>query len=89
VVKMPKFMLIFRGGAPEVPDLSPTEMPQHLNNRGPLFSARVIGRDEVIAIGKPGEQGLEHPRRRRKSMQQEKRGRVFWTGLSIATGRCE
>ena len=27
---MAKYMLIFRGGAPEIPDLSPTEMQAHL-----------------------------------------------------------
>lgn len=27
---MPKYMFIFRGGAPEMPDLSPTEMQAHL-----------------------------------------------------------
>ena len=27
---MPKYMFIFRGGAPEIPDLSPTEMETHL-----------------------------------------------------------
>jgi hypothetical protein len=27
---MPKYMLIFRGGAPEIPDLSATEMGTHL-----------------------------------------------------------
>jgi hypothetical protein len=27
---MPKFMFIFRGGAQEYPDLSPTEMQEHL-----------------------------------------------------------
>lgn len=28
---MPKFMFIFRGGAPEFPDLSPSEIQAHLN----------------------------------------------------------
>jgi hypothetical protein len=27
---MPNYMFIFRGGAPEIPDLSPTEMATHL-----------------------------------------------------------
>ena len=27
-----------------------------------VSEARVIGRDQVIAIGKPGEERLEHPR---------------------------
>jgi hypothetical protein len=30
-VNVPKFMFIFRGGAQENPDLSPTEMQEHLN----------------------------------------------------------
>ena len=48
--------------------------------------ARVIGRDQVIAIGKPGEERLEHPRRRGKSVQQEKRRRVFRAGLPVKDG---
>src|SRR5205814_4552054 len=34
----------------------------------------------------PGEERLEHSRRRRESVQQEKRRRVFRTGLSIKDG---
>jgi len=30
VKTMPKYMFIFRGGAPEIPNLSPTEMEAHL-----------------------------------------------------------
>src|SRR6266702_1154311 len=51
-----------------------------------VSEARVIGRDKVIAIGKPGEERLEHPRRRGKSVQQEKRRRVFRAGLSVKDG---
>ena len=51
-----------------------------------MSEARVIGRDKVIAIGKPGEERLEHPRRRGKSVQQEKRRRVFRAGLSVKDG---
>jgi hypothetical protein len=38
-----------------------------------------MGRDKVIAIPKPGEEGLEHPRGRGESVQQEKRRHVFGT----------
>jgi hypothetical protein len=51
-----------------------------------VSEARVIGRDKVIAIGKPGEERLEHPRRRGKSVQQEKRRRVFGAALSVKDG---
>ena len=51
-----------------------------------VSEARVIGRDKVIAIGKPGEERLEHPRGRGKSVQQEKRRRVFRAGLSVKDG---
>jgi hypothetical protein len=47
---------------------------------------RIIRRDEVIAVGKQGEQGLEHPRRRGKAVQQEQGGRVFRAGLSVKDG---
>ena len=47
---------------------------------------RVIGRDQVIAIGEPGEERLEHSRRRRQSVQQEKRRRVFRAGLPVKGG---
>src|SRR5580704_1357080 len=43
----------------------------------------IIGRDKVIVIGKLGEERLEHPRGRRESMQQEKRGRIYRPGLSV------
>src|SRR5439155_12236370 len=45
--------------------------------------ARVIRRDEVITIGKPGEQRLEHPRRRWQSVQKENRRRILRASLSI------
>src|SRR5258708_23980931 len=35
----------------------------------------------ILAIGKLGEEPLEHPRGRRESVQQEKRWRVFRPGL--------
>src|SRR5437868_8035510 len=45
--------------------------------------ARVIRRDKMILIRKPGEEWLEHSRRRRKSVQQEKDRRLFRSGFSI------
>ena len=51
-----------------------------------VSEARVIGRDQVIAIGKPREERLEHPRGRGKSVQQQKRRRVFRAGLSVKDG---
>jgi hypothetical protein len=48
-----------------------------------VSETRIIGRDKVVATGKPGEERREHPRGRRKSVQQEKRRRVFLTGLSV------
>src|SRR6266853_4482257 len=51
-----------------------------------LPEARVIWRDKVILIRKPGEERLEHSRRRRKSVQQEKDRRLFRSGFSIKDG---
>src|ERR1700722_14900714 len=51
-----------------------------------MSEARVIRRDQVITIGKPGQEWLEHPRRRWKSVQQEERRRVFRAGLSVEDG---
>src|SRR5437899_12745158 len=51
-----------------------------------MSEARIIWCDEVILIRKPGEERLEHSRRRRKSVQQEKRRRVFRSGFSIKDG---
>ncbi len=48
-----------------------------------VSEAKVIGRDKVIAIGKPGEEGFEHSRWRGKPVQQKKRRRVFRAGLSV------
>src|SRR5882724_13212582 len=48
-----------------------------------VSEARIIGRDKVKAIGKPGEERLEHPRRRRKSVEQEYRWPGFWPGFSV------
>ena len=45
--------------------------------------ARIIGRHQVIAIGKPCEERLEHPRRRWQSVQQQNRRRIFRPGLSV------
>ena len=52
-----------------------------------MSKARIIRSDHVIAIGKPGEERLEHPRGRGKSVQQQKRGRVFRPGLSVEDGK--
>src|SRR5882762_892186 len=51
-----------------------------------VSEAGIIRRDKVIAIGKLGEETLKHPRGRRESVQQEKRWRVFRTGLSVKDG---
>src|SRR5207237_6375580 len=51
-----------------------------------VAEAGIIGRDHVITIGQPGEKRLKHSRRRRKSVQQEKRRRVFRSGLSVRDG---
>src|SRR5580704_16918007 len=40
----------------------------------------------MIAIGKTGEERLEHARGRREPVQQQKRRRVFRTGLSVKDG---
>src|SRR5436305_13230779 len=47
-----------------------------------LSKARIIRRDKTIAIGEPGQEWLEHSRRRREAVPREKRCRVFCTGLS-------
>src|SRR5207247_6555656 len=51
-----------------------------------VSKARVIGRNQVTAIGKSGEERLEHSRRRGKSVEQENRRRLFRAGLSIKDG---
>src|SRR5580693_6849476 len=48
-----------------------------------VSEARVIGSDEVIAIGKPGEEWLEHARRRGQSVEQENWGRIYSASLSV------
>ena len=48
-----------------------------------VSEARVVRRDEMIPIGQPREERLELPRRSWKTMQQEKRRRVFRAGLSV------
>ena len=51
-----------------------------------VSEARVIGRDKMIAIRKAGEERLEHPRRRRESVQEENRRRIFRAGLPVEDG---
>src|SRR5580692_8942900 len=51
-----------------------------------VSEAWVIGSDQVIAIGKPREKRLEHPRRRGQSVEQENRWRVLGARLSIKDG---
>src|SRR5262249_30078418 len=48
-----------------------------------MSEARVVGRDKMITIGKPGEERLEHPRGGGDSVQQEKRRGGFRTGPSL------
>src|SRR5262249_36878029 len=48
-----------------------------------MSEARVIGRDKVITIGKPGEERLEHPRCRGKFVRENKRWGAFRAGLSV------
>ena len=51
-----------------------------------VSEAGIIRRDKVVAIGKLGEERLEHPCGRRKSVQQKKCRRVFRTGFSVKDG---
>src|SRR3982074_2973095 len=51
-----------------------------------VAKARIVGCYEVIAIRKSREQGLEHPGRGRKPVQQQKSWRVFRPGLSVKDG---
>jgi hypothetical protein len=51
-----------------------------------VAEAGVIGRDEVVAIEKAGEQRLEHSRGRGESVQEEKRWRIFRAGFSVEDG---
>ena len=48
-----------------------------------VSEAWVIGRDKVIAIGKTGEERLEHSRRGGQTVQQEERRGIFRTCLAI------
>ena len=48
-----------------------------------VTEARVIGRDKMIAIGKTGEERLEHSRGGRQTVQQENRRGVFRTRLPV------
>ena len=45
--------------------------------------ARIVGSDHVKLTGQPREQRLEHARRRRKSVKQQKGRRVFRPGLAV------
>jgi hypothetical protein len=51
-----------------------------------VSEAWVVGRDEVITIGQPGEQRLEHSRRRGQTVEQENGRRIFRAGLSVENG---
>src|SRR5450755_4764068 len=51
-----------------------------------VSKAGVVGRDKVVAIGKPRKQRLIHSRRRWESMKQENRGGIFRPRLSIEDG---
>ncbi len=51
-----------------------------------VAEAGIIGRDEVIAIGKAGEKRLEHSRGRGESVEEEKRWRIFRAGFSVEDG---
>ena len=51
-----------------------------------VAEAWVIGRYQVIAVRKPGEEWLEYSRRRGQAVEQEKRWRVFRPGLSLNDG---
>src|SRR5260370_41148777 len=48
-----------------------------------VAEAGIIRSDKVVVIGKLGEERIEHPRGRRKSVQQKKCRRVFRTGFSV------
>src|SRR6478672_5585029 len=52
-----------------------------------VSEAGIIRRDKVVAIGKLGEERIEHPRGRRKPVQQKKRRRVFRAGFSVKYGK--
>ena len=48
-----------------------------------MAEAGVIGRDKAIAIGKSGEERLEHAGGRGKAVEEEKRRGIFRTGFSV------
>src|SRR5271155_3322887 len=48
-----------------------------------MSKAGIIGRNKVVAIGKPGEQRLEHSRRRGQSVQQEERRGILRSRFPI------
>ena len=51
-----------------------------------VTEAGVVGSDRVIAIGKTGEERLEHSRGRRQTVQQKNRRGVFRTSLPVENG---
>ena len=51
-----------------------------------VSEARVIGRNQVIAIGEPGEERLEHSRRRGQAVEQENGRRVLRARFPIKNG---
>src|SRR5882762_4772973 len=51
-----------------------------------VSEAGIVRRDKVVVIGKLGDERIEHPRGRRKSVQQKKRRRVFRTIFSVKDG---
>src|SRR5438552_14488022 len=51
-----------------------------------VSKAEVVGRDKVVAIGKPRKQRLIHSRGRWQSMNQKNRGGIFRPRLSIEDG---
>jgi hypothetical protein len=51
-----------------------------------VSKAGKIGRNQMIAIRKPGEERLEHTGGGGQSVQQEKRRRIFRAGFSIENG---
>ena len=48
--------------------------------------SRIVGRDQMVAVGKPGEERLEHPRGRGQTVQQEKRRRIGRPSLPVENG---
>ena len=77
-----------RGAPLRLPDLHVVEGVRELLRVRPVAvsEARVIGRDKVTPIGKPGEERLEHPRGRWKSVQEQNRRRFSWSSLSVEDG---